>query len=147
MLWTATLDDAVRGHLAAGHSFSEIAKAVGLSRDQVLGRARRLRAAGVTGFVRDGDFVVDPVPSSAPRIRLLSRKPAWQPESDRVAGLPLGDQIGPDRVGRRVDFFNLRANDCRWPIADGTYCGQPIHKKSFCTFHHGLAYRKGGCDA
>jgi hypothetical protein len=115
-----------------------MAKELGLTRDQVLGRSRRLRIAGLADFLRAGEL--DPS-RNEPNVRKTSRPAALIPEDDRMADLPLWDRVSPDRVGLKKAFIDIQKDECRWLAADGTYCAHAIHLRSFCPFHYAVAYR------
>ena len=155
--WTPDLDAEMRSAVASGVSYSEFAAARGMTRSQALSRALRLRRAGVVGFELRVQ-VENPahaqkiprapkVPASAkvasPSDRTIRVKPkgTWQPESDRLWGLPLWDVVSPDRVGIGKEMIHLWQGDCRWLAASGLYCGQTVYQRSYCAFHFGLVYQ------
>jgi hypothetical protein len=102
-----------------------ISKELGLTRDQVLGRSRRLRIAGVADFAREAEPF--PAPGNERKVRLKSRPAAELPGSDETAGLPLWDRVPPDRVGVHKSLSDVGAGECRWVDADGTYCAHAVH--------------------
>jgi hypothetical protein len=161
MQWTSALDDSMRQAVASGVSYGAFVAANALSRNSVLGRALRLRRAGISGFEIRESAAVDKAllphpqrerhdsprsedvikPRKEPKVRLKSLPLTWQPEYARMAGAPLWDRVSPDRIGLRRDLVDLRQNECRWIAADGTYCGHAIHSRSCCAFHFGVVYQ------
>jgi hypothetical protein len=158
--WTPTLDAEMRDAVSSGVSYGQFAAARGLTRNQALGRALRLRRAGAAGFDRrksgrtrqpDTNLaptprskvvqeVIPPNPSPKEKRVVANKKSDWIPENDRLSGLPLWDVISPDRVGIGKDIVDLKPGDCRWLAASGKYCGHTVHSRSYCEFHYGLVY-------
>jgi hypothetical protein len=65
---------------------------------------------------------------------------------EKPAKKPASPSVTPRLAGfepRRVNFFDLRLRDCRYPLDDGTYCGCPSKMgKSFCEHHAEICYQR-----
>ena len=145
MNWTSQLDDSMRQAVASGVSYGAFASTLNISRNSVLGRALRLRRAGIAGFeikVPAVSSAASPfVPKPEPRVRVKKRKSEWVPEYDRMAGAPLWDRVSPDRVSKKKILEDVGTSDCKWIGADAMYCGHAIHVRSYCAFHYGIVYQ------
>jgi GcrA cell cycle regulator len=149
--WTPEHSDALRGYLARGMSFSEIAKAINskfktaYSRNATIGRAKRM------GLCRPGQpessLLVKPRLNRLGELRSPESRPAefhWPP--------PAFEQAEPAKLRcveiepRHLSLVELERCDCRYPYggdAEGeaiTFCGHPRRPgSSYCTPHFHLS--------
>lgn len=137
--WTPDRIEQLTRLFEAGHSCSQIAGEIGVTRNAVIGKLSRLglsRPQGDTGSRRP------PVPRGPRRtgqsriLRLLRAE---------AAPLPSDEQAGSDR--QRCSLLELSPQNCRWPIGrpgtdDFGFCGNdPVAGLPYCPGHARLAYQ------
>jgi GcrA cell cycle regulator len=119
--WTAERVEWVKAGWVAGDGQSEMARSAGTSRNVIIGKIRRLIAAGELEARPDGRPTRSrPAPSPA----RPPRKAPKLPETPVEAPEP---EFDPE-IARTLE--DLGKNSCHWPIGDPTspgflYCGQP----------------------
>ena len=99
------------------------AKGYHLSRSAISGRVKRLQDAGV----------------------LRRRTTTPVAPSERKAKAPVEKKPPPPPVveikyNNPVSLLDLKGDHCRYPLNNGMYCGDPIHKISYCSCHYKLCY-------
>ncbi len=122
MTWTAERVEILKNHTAAGLSATQIGEQMRVSRNAVIGKARRA-GIHITNYEEKRKLGILPPARKRPR-------PSANP-------------------GRRFfcTIMDLSAESCRWPIgdnpsADMLYCGAPIGGcSSYCGWHHAIAHR------
>jgi hypothetical protein len=112
-----------------GFSGSHIGKELCITRNSVMGRIHRLRAAGVVVASRTTDAAFD-----MPKKKDY-RKPYPAPKPEP---LPI------DRT-KGVSFWDIRSGDCKFIVNDGAassyiFCGVPADAGSYCKEHYNLCY-------
>jgi len=144
--WTTERVALLKSHFEAGLSCRQIAAAIGVSRNAVIGKLTRLnltrekkikapprnKAAAAAARGRRGGPV--------PRFRTqLLKVLATEPE-------PSADDK-PIHNGHCCSLFELSNEKCRWPIStpgadDFCFCGNPpVEGLPYCAGHSRLAYR------
>jgi GcrA cell cycle regulator len=140
--WTTERIDLLKSHFEAGLSCREIAGAIGVSRNAVIGKLSRLN-------LTRGKVCAEPRPSatgkqrSARSVRVLHRilRTVYEGEP------PIDD--APIASEHRCSLFELSEQRCRWPIStpgaeDFCFCGNtPLEGMPYCSGHSRLAYRSG----
>jgi len=112
-----------------GFSGSHIGKELCITRNAVMGRIHRLRAAGVVVASRTTDAAFD-----MPKKKNYRKPyPAPKPEPAPV----------PRTQG--VKFMDLQFNDCKYVMNDGSpasyiFCGLPVKDRSYCEEHYKVCY-------
>ena len=99
------------------------AKGYHLSRSAISGRVKRLQDAKI--------------------LRRRSVAPATI--SERKAKVPAEKKTPPPPVveikhNNPVSLLDLKLEHCRYPLDNGMFCGDPIHKISYCSCHYKLCY-------
>jgi GcrA cell cycle regulator len=141
--WTDERLELLKSGFAAGLSCREIAAAIGVSRNAVIGKISRLN------LKRDKDRMVrtgrpertgEARPRGAPRLRqILLKAYSSQPDAD-IADAPIHN-------GHTCSLLELGRDTCRWPIStpgaeDFCFCGNPpLGGLPYCAGHSRLAYR------
>lgn len=97
------------------HTAQEIANALGLTKNAVIGRAWRMKLGRVD--------------SKARKTKLESLK------QQDFEDLPL-------KIGGR-SLSELEDDDCRYPMQKGLFCAKLVWKDSYCKRHWPLVYKKG----
>ncbi len=170
-IWTDELVAQMLKLWEEGLSASEIARRLGhgLSRNAVIGKIHRLRAAGKVAGQRKSD----PTPRKRATPKPGRRKEAAAIVSTPSTAAPRGGGVAvverveavaqevveaqPQQRLRLVelekglvqDIMELKYDSCRWPIGnpgedDFSYCGRKAGDgKPYCEHHAGLAYTSG----
>ena len=158
--WTPERDAELIRLRHEGFSFSEIGRTLGLSRNAVIGRACRLRWAGV-------EFPATPTkprevvakPKREPRVRVRAPRPVATPAENSGKGVWDRSPAAERRAWRVVEGDVWRPLDdtqpvplvgrapcqCAWPVggqgADLMACADPVQTgSSYCATHHRLAW-------
>jgi GcrA cell cycle regulator len=141
--WTNERVELLKGHFDAGLTCREIAAAIGVSRNAVIGKLARLELT--RGPVRP-----KPRPDKTARERSRKSIPRLQYRMLQDVfenGKPSVEE--PIVSERRCSLFELSNERCRWPIStpgaeDFCFCGNtPIDGMPYCVGHTRLAYRPG----
>jgi GcrA cell cycle regulator len=141
--WTTERIELLRGHFDAGLSCREIAAAIGVSRNAVIGKLARLE-------LTRGPARAKPRPEKTARERSRKSIPRLQYQILRAvyenAPPPEEEPIASEH---RCSLFELSNERCRWPIStpgaeDFCFCGNmPAEGMPYCSGHTRLAYRPG----
>jgi GcrA cell cycle regulator len=140
--WTTERVELLKSHFEAGLSCREIAGAIGVSRNAVIGKLSRLN-------LTRGKVCAEPRPPttgkqrSARSVRVLHHilRTVYEGEP------PIDD--APIASEHRCSLFELSEQRCRWPIStpgaeDFCFCGNtPVEGMPYCSGHTRLAYRSG----
>jgi GcrA cell cycle regulator len=121
-IWTEQRLSRLRMLHEAGYAPSEIAKALGTTRNAVLGKTHRMGLP----------------PGWGPK-----RHPAtWGAGGIGAGAAPAAAEMVAAEPRRNVSLLELRPNDCRWPSGerDYTFCGSPrVVDSSYCGPHTKLS--------
>lgn len=139
--WAAPDVFSLKRMCAKGMSYGDMAKALVRTRNQVIGKARRL---GYRGKENATFSIGSAMPISMSEFRKATVNGATMTALDMFHG-----------VADVVSLESLSTSDCRWPIGDPRkpnfgFCGAPIAEGScYCTQHHAIAYDPAevGADA
>lgn len=124
MSWTDEKIDELKRLWAQGLTTVEIGKALGVSKNAVVGKAHRLGLKSRPSPIRRGE---DDTP-----------KPRAEPKRKAAAK--------PPKVAKVISVVDLTAHSCRWPIGDPKtpafhFCGKRIVPgKPYCLDHCMVAY-------
>jgi GcrA cell cycle regulator len=143
--WTTERVALLKSHFEAGLSCRQIAAAIGVSRNAVIGKLTRLNlsrekmkapprkpAAAAAAKGRGGQAV--------PRFRAQLLKVLQSEPEPTAADEPIHN-------GHCCSLFELSKEKCRWPIStpgaeDFCFCGNPpVDGLPYCAGHSRLAYR------
>ena len=135
--WTTERVEQLKSGVNAGLSCAQIANAIGMSRNAVIGKINRL------GLSRGRN-------PTAPRPRegVLIRRPKVLTQRLMLKALFASAPIAEDVVSSEpCSLLNLAPRKCRWPINDVgtvgfTFCGNTtVDGMSYCAGHARIAYR------
>ena len=138
--WTTERVELLRGHFDAGLSCREIAAAIGVTRNAVIGKLARLE-------LTRGPARAKPRPDKTARERSRKSSPRLQYQILQAVyenTLPLQEE--PIASERRCSLFELSKERCRWPVngdaEEFSFCGNtPMAGLPYCQGHTRLAYR------
>ena len=140
--WTTDRIELLKSHFDAGLSCREIAAAIGVSRNAVIGKLARLQLTRgpVRAEPRPGKTARERSRKSIPRLQYQMLQTVYEDPQ------PALDAIASDH---RCSLFELSNERCRWPIStpgaeDFCFCGNtPADGMPYCLGHTRLAYRPG----
>jgi len=137
--WTTERIEILRTMIAAGHSSRQVAEALGLTRNAVIGKARRMNFQLAGSKYGPGHKYVD-----RPRKQntgMFKNKTPW-PKSTPQPREPMVDRVKPPRPDVLISLMDLTRTTCRWPFGNPDeegfgYCGQPTNGvRVYCDAHH-----------
>jgi GcrA cell cycle regulator len=143
--WTTDRVELLKSHFDAGLSCREIAAAIGVSRNAVIGKISRLKLA------RDKGGIARPAEQDgAQRRRPRGGRKLRQIMLKGLSGEPQVYTVEePIHNGHTCSLMELSSTTCRWPISapglvDFCFCGNPpIEGLPYCAGHSRMAYRSG----
>jgi GcrA cell cycle regulator len=141
--WTIERVELLKGHFDAGLSCREIAAAIGVSRNAVIGKLARLELTRgpARAKPRPDKTARERSRKSIPRLQYRMLQDVYEHEQP-----PVEEAIASER---RCSLFELSNERCRWPIStpgaeDFCFCGNtPVEGMPYCSGHTRLAYRPG----
>jgi GcrA cell cycle regulator len=141
--WTIERVELLKGHFDAGLSCREIAAAIGVSRNAVIGKLARLELTRgpARAKPRPDKTARERSRKSIPRLQYRMLQDVYEHEQP-----PVEEPIASER---RCSLFELSNERCRWPIStpgaeDFCFCGNtPVEGMPYCSGHTRLAYRPG----
>lgn len=115
-----------------GRTASEIGKHFKITRNAVMGRLNRLRAAGFVGYK-----------THKPPIHRLPKKTNKQHRSEIKEIVDAKRRELKLKTG--YTLMELEFGMCRYPISgdrasDFMFCGKPVGKSSYCPAHHEICW-------
>jgi len=126
-MWTKDIIAKLVKLAAQGLSYTEIGKALGITKNAAIGKARRLR--------------ISKPPAEAV---IKQRKPTPKPKQKPAPQPPTPLEKETMLTGMKfVSMMDLKDDHCRYPIdKDGetVFCGLPKFNKSFCQEHGAKCY-------
>ena len=156
MPWTPTQDAMLLRLQLEGYSAAETGKAIGVSRNAVIGRLYRLRAhgQGLPARIHPPRQEPKPKPPKAPRfpkekpVMLTIAENAGKPSPTKADRKPwreaMLEAFSPLPGSVPVVWSSRGRGACAWPVGgDGEgliSCAMPTDGKSYCSHHHALAY-------
>src|SRR5262245_18187370 len=145
--WTTEHVEALRSGVSAGLTCSQIADAIGVSRNAVIGKIHGL---GLSTGERPG-AIAKRMRAAAPRMRggptRLARLLRAVAAEMKVDAPPVWSVDTLIETTQRCSLLELAGGRCRWPLsdpgkADFGFCGNDaIAGFSYCAGHARLAYR------
>ena len=129
--WTPENIEQLKELASKALSASKIAAELGVTKNAIIGKARR-----------DGielQYVIPRRPGSV--VIKRSRHAPFRGQSDKSQPLPA---FVPEPNSRNLTVLQLRKNDCRWPTSPDhpmLFCGAvKAEGSSYCPHHHGVAH-------
>jgi GcrA cell cycle regulator len=140
--WTTDRIELLKSHFDAGLSCREIAAAIGVSRNAVIGKLARLQLTRgpARAETRPRKTARERSRKSIPRLQYQMLQAVYEDPQ------PALDAIASDH---RCSLLELSNERCRWPIStpgaeDFCFCGNtPADGMPYCLGHTRLAYRPG----
>lgn len=134
----------LRELMAQGKRPLEVAAALGVTRNAVIGKASRLGLKWPPRPVRERSPGKGKRKPAAQLARALARLRRLRPlEADEYVAMVAAGKAPPS-----IGIMELQSWTCRWPTWDvpRRYCGADVEKlgKPYCPYHNGLAWREGG---
>jgi GcrA cell cycle regulator len=140
--WTDERLELLKSRFEAGQSCRDIAAAIGVSRNAVIGKLSRLN------LTRRNNGHERPARKKAARERRAKTAPRQQYQMlVALYGEPQDVTEAPIHDGHHCSLLELSEERCRWPIntpgtEDFCFCGNmPIKSLPYCAGHSRLAYR------
>ncbi len=141
--WTSERVELLKSHFAAGLSCREIADAIGVSRNAVIGKLSRLSLTREKKprRARQNDEPGKKRARSVPRMQYQILRKLYA-EAPPAAEETIESQ-------HRCSLLELSKEKCRWPLstpglADFCFCGNvPVEGLPYCAGHTRLAYLGG----
>ncbi len=141
--WTSERVELLKSHFAAGLSCREIADAIGVSRNAVIGKLSRLSLTREKKprRARQNDEPAKKRARSVPRMQYQILRKLYA-EAPPAAEETIESQ-------HRCSLLELSKEKCRWPLstpglADFCFCGNvPVEGLPYCAGHTRLAYLGG----
>lgn len=152
-MWTDERTEAAQAMWAGGKTAAEIAKALDITRNAVIGKVHRMGWA--TRLVQVRKKPTDKR-SGTPRQRMSAEERAakararsqrWRAENGsqpRAPRVPYEPPQPPNML--MLSIMDLQSSNCRFPIGDPkepgfAFCGSVALDHSYCPFHRALAYQ------
>ena len=139
--WTTERVELLKGHFDAGLSCREIAAAIGVTRNAVIGKLARLE-------LTRGPARAKPRRDKTARERSRKSIPRLQYRMLQSVYEDAPPPEEPIASEHRCSLLELSDERCRWPIStpgaeDFCFCGNtPIEGLPYCAGHTRLAYRQ-----
>ena len=125
-----------------GMARSEIARQVGMTRNAVLGLLHRrgIKAAPINIKTKRSKRNRACHVNSSKAKQVKDREAAIAAAAVKAAALNAQAKAVSISSGVTWDDLNS-SHQCRWPIADGLWCGQAKATRSYCVHHYALSRR------
>lgn len=141
-VWTDERIAALRDMWDAGRPASEIAAAIGVTRNAVIGKAHRLDLASRKRSPHSPQ--TKHVRKAAQKVRKETR---LSPAPKLVPALPVDDQAIP--LEQRRNILSVKPGECHYPVGDpgepGFFiCGAPAGTRIYCVVHFNRCFKPGG---
>lgn len=137
MGWTDEQVEELKRLWDKGLTTGEIGKALGVSKNAVVGKAHRLGLNSRPSPIRRGE---DENTAGA-------NTPAQQPVEKKKAAKPVSTKKAAEKEKKKLFTVNdLTSSSCRWPIGDPKdedfhFCGkEALPDKPYCAEHAAIAY-------
>lgn len=148
--WTDERVEKIRALWIDGKSALQIAAALGVTRNTVVGKLQRIGCTGRAGRPKpEGLAAPAPVMPRAPRRHPTPPKPARAPAPEiEIDTRPIVEDVAiVVPMSLRVTIVDLHAAMCKWPLGDPQsdefrYCGSEVSCGPYCSGHRRIAYQK-----
>jgi hypothetical protein len=132
----ATNKDLILEMWKSGHSSRDIAKAVGKTRNAIIGLIYRFRSKGLVGYRIEPVIKKKACPMPKNKV---SRQP-------KIKKLPI-PKAKPLQDSEPITFIELQALSCRYVVSDGLpkdflFCGKMVISAPYCSDHKALCYTR-----
>lgn len=147
MIWTPELEDRAAALWAKNVTVSEIAKTLGLSKGQLMGKAARKREKfpPKPKLTRPEKIEIKPVLTRKSRegMSLKQKREACDRDAEEDAKLITDDvknEYDQSRMAEALELVELNNRQCHWPVNSGgpfLFCAAEAKEgKLYCTHHH-----------
>lgn len=141
--WTEENIAAAKDGMEAGLSASQIGARLGVSRNTVIGKMRRIgvRSANGRGHQPGVPAPWKLIPKIKPNKQTVRAKPKWTQPPPIAAEEPM--EVPFELPACTTTFDELPPNGCRWPSGDGPFlfCGDTqLDGYPYCAGHCSIAY-------
>ncbi len=134
-----------------GHTSGEVAAALGITRNAVMGIVHRAQKNGeAKSHTYDRANAVKPkkperLPQAPKLTTIAPVKLKKEPEMPKPPLVPPKSPEEAAHVAKPKRIMQLGMHDCRWILPDKLYCGQFAAKPSepWCKEHHAIVYQRG----
>jgi GcrA cell cycle regulator len=137
--WPPEREGELRRRHSAGEPFSDIAVALGTTRNAVIGKAQRLGLPPRLQGLREG--------ATIRRIRKMAARDPKPPRMPVQRFIPAAPADAPEP--KNFSLLDLPAGACKWSANDGQpeylFCGHPAPRDvvpCYCPFHYRLAHKR-----
>jgi GcrA cell cycle regulator len=156
--WTEEHVTRLREGAAAGKSAGDIAIELGVTRNTIIGKLRRMKIPLVSVLAQqrrirtlcaDDRAAIRAATSTTPRRPKMFRPKIVKLVPARVLAPAPAPKL-PEVLSPGISLFDIEANQCRYPLADAVplsdflFCGLPTKddKCSYCQSHWELCYER-----
>jgi len=123
---------------------SHIARLMGLTRNQVIGRAHRSGLPRRAGIVPTIEVARAREEKRRLYLREYREERVHIMRAKREAKFELRVDEPPREYPTVATIVDLREDQCKFPVEDGMWCGRPrINLSSYCVHHHRRCHHKG----
>ena len=158
--WTAEIVASLRQLWAEGHATAEIGRRLGVTKNAIIGKARRLDLERRPSPIRRDGASAPRTPRLPPAPRLANIMPTTTAVTAPTEPPPAStlSATGPPpapapRIFNPAKAATAGTMPCCWPLeepgqAGFRFCGRPAEAGSpYCTEHCGMAYVRPRCNA
>lgn len=136
MVWTDEQVEELKRLWDQGLTTGEIGKALGVSKNSVVGKAHRLELNGRPS----------PIKRNSEEIEAVAEVPEKTVEKKKAAKTPSAKKTAEKEKKKLFTVNDLTSTSCRWPIGDPKdedfhFCGEKaLPDKPYCAKHAAIAY-------
>ena len=136
MVWTDEQVEELKRLWDQGLTTGEIGKALGVSKNSVVGKAHRLELNGRPS----------PIKRNSEEIEAVAEVPEKTVEKKKAAKTPSAKKTVEKEKKKLFTVNDLTSTSCRWPIGDPKdedfhFCGEEaLPDKPYCAKHAAIAY-------
>ncbi len=135
-IWTDEMTDTATSLLAKGHSCRQIGIHLGMTKNSVVGRMKRIGAALPLRTKKPKPtpkWGVYKANSRAKKAVVITMKKPVPPK-------PREDIGPPDNEA--VHLLKRKKRQCAYPVGGHYFCGAPVWDKSYCEYHYAICHKK-----
>lgn len=147
-IWTDDKIDQLRRLIGSPENYTarQIAERIGVSRNSVIGKAKRLGIELPNKVTRAPRVPGMPTGSIASKILHGIKRQRREAANPKIKAEPFLCQGAADIEPLNIDIMALTAATCKWPYGDNppfVFCGHPVSAGSYCQGHHRISVGEG----